>query len=50
MGRNCHRASARPGETITEADFTLNGEEVYIRVEITDGKGRHTVSNEYFSD
>jgi len=50
MGRNCHRASARPGETITEADFTLNGEEVYIRVEITDGKGRHTVSNAYFLD
>ena len=28
--------------------FELNGEEGYIRLEITDGKGRHTVSNAYF--
>ena len=49
-GRNCHRAAARPGETITEADFELNGEEGYIRAEITDGKGRHTVSNAYFPE
>ena len=49
-GRNCHRAAARPGETITEADSELNGEEGYIRAEITDGKGRHTVSNAYFPE
>ena len=47
-GRNCHRAAARPGETITEADFELDGEEGYIRLDISDGKGRHTVSNACF--
>ena len=50
LGRNCHKAAAKPGETITEADFELNGEEGYIRVDISDGKGRHTLSNAYFLD
>lgn len=50
LGRNCYRAAARPGSTITSADFTLQGNEGYIRLDIYDGQGRHTTSNAYFLD
>lgn len=48
MGRNCYRASAKPGETITEATFQLTGKEGYIRLDIADAHGRHTNSNAYY--
>lgn len=48
MGRFCHRAAAKPGETITEAVFTLKGNEGYIRVDARDAEGRHANSNAYF--
>lgn len=50
MGRRCHRAAAKPGETITEAEFTLDGKEGYIRVAVQDAHGRHADSNAYFLD
>lgn len=48
MGRNCHRMSAQPGKTITEAEFELTGKEGYIRLDIRDACGRHANSNAYF--
>lgn len=50
QGRICYRAAARPGNTITSAEFTLKGNEGYIRLDIYDGQGRHTNSNAYFLD
>lgn len=50
MGRNCHRAAAQPGSTITEAVFELKGNEGYIRLDIRDSQGRHANSNAYFLD
>ncbi len=46
-GRNCYKAVAAPGETITEASFPLKGNEVYIRVDVQDGRGHHANSNAY---
>lgn len=48
QGRFCHRAAAKPGETISEAVFTLKGNEGYIRVDVRDAQGRHANSNAYF--
>ena len=48
MGRRCHRAAAKPGETITEAEFTLDGKEGYIRAAVQDAYGRHADSNAFF--
>lgn len=50
MGRRCHRATAAPGQTITEAEFTLDGKEGYIRLAIQDAHGRHADSNAFFLD
>lgn len=47
-GRKCHQAMAQPGETISEAEFTLTGQEGYIRLEISDSHGRRANSNAYF--
>lgn len=47
-GRNCCKKVARPGETITEAEFPLTGKEGYFRVDIRDGKGLHGNSRAYF--
>ncbi|MDO4295383.1 MAG: PHP domain-containing protein [bacterium] len=47
-GRNCHKKVAKRGETITEAEFELWGNEGYIRVDVRDEKGRHANSNAYF--
>lgn len=49
-GRRCHTAVAKPGETITTASFTLEGNEGYIRVDCRDEKGYHALSNAYFID
>lgn len=35
-GRDCYKALARQGETITEASFTLSGTEKYVRIVIQD--------------
>lgn len=47
QGRNCHRAAAFPGQTITGAGFALDGTEGYIRVQIRDKEGRYACSNAY---
>lgn len=47
-GRDCLRAAAQPGQSITEADFTLNGREGYIRLSIRDDHGRMANSNAFF--
>lgn len=46
-GRNCYKKLAKPGETITEAQFELTGKEGYIRIDIQDGRGLHANSNAY---
>lgn len=49
-GRHCYRAAMKPGETLTEAEFMLDGSEGYIRLDIRDGSGKHANSNAYFLD
>ena len=49
-GRRCYYEVARPGETITEAEFTLTGDEGYIRIDCRDDSGHHAYSNAYFLD
>lgn len=46
-GRNTYKELARPGETITEAHFPLQGNETYIRVTCRDEKGLYADSNAY---
>ena len=47
-GRRCHKKIANQGESLTEARFSLTGNEGYIRVDIRDGRGLHANSNAYF--
>lgn len=49
-GRDCHKALARTGETLTEASFRLDGTEGYIRVVCQDAHGRDACSNAYWLD
>lgn len=49
-GRNCYKAVAGEGETLTEAEFLLSGNEIYIRADICDKRGGRTNSNAYFLD
>lgn len=49
-GRRCYYEVANPGETITEAEFTLKGDEGYIRIDCRDDCGHHAYSNAYFLD
>lgn len=49
-GRDCYKKLAKPGETICEAEFTLNGNEGYIRLDCRDDSGLHACSNAYFLD
>ena len=49
-GRNCYKKVAAPGETITEAEFTLTGHEGYIRIDIRDPKGFHAGTNSFWMD
>ncbi len=44
----CYRKVAMPGETLTGAKFTLDGNENYIRVECKDANGFFANSNAYF--
>lgn len=44
----CYRKVAMHGETLTEARFTLDGNENYIRVECKDENGLFANSNAYF--
>lgn len=46
-GRGCYKKLARPGETITEAQFPLKGDETYIRVSCQDGRGLRADTNAY---
>ncbi len=50
QGRKCYYKMANPGETITQAQFKLDGTEGYIRVDCRDAKGLHANSNAYFID
>ncbi len=50
QGRFCHKAVAPVGETLTHAEFELNGNEGYIRVDLRDAQGLHANSNAYFLD
>lgn len=44
----CYREVAAPGGTLTEARFALDGNEIYVRVQIRDGGGKYANSNAYF--
>ena len=39
-GRNYYRKTVHPGESFTEAEFKLSGQEGWFRVEIRDGRGQ----------
>ncbi|MCI8441090.1 MAG: PHP domain-containing protein [Provencibacterium sp.] len=49
-GRRCYYNVAEPGQTLSEATFTLQGDEGYFRVDCRDSSGRHAYSNAYFLD
>lgn len=49
-GRDGYKSLAKPGETITHAEFELSGQEGYVRVDCRDGHGLHANSNAYFLD
>ena len=42
--------SAPEGQTITEASLAVEPGDVYVRVTVTDGRGRHADTNAYFTD
>ena len=42
--------SAPEGQTITEASLSVEPGDVYVRVTVTDGRGRHADTNAYFTD
>jgi len=49
-GRHSGVANARAGETLTQARFTFDPEDVYIRLEATDTAGRRANTRAYFLD
>lgn len=48
--RHRQRTLAPKGSTITEASFLLNPDDVYVRVTVTDCKGKNANTNAYFLD
>jgi len=46
-GRNCHKALAEEGNILTQAVFTLKGNEDYIRISVMDEAGLQANSNVY---
>ncbi|HOU09279.1 MAG TPA: PHP domain-containing protein [Clostridiales bacterium] len=49
-GRRSGVANARAGETLTQARFAVDPEDVYIRLEVTDAAGRRANTRAYFLD
>lgn len=49
-GKNGHIKHAQAGETLNGAEFTLKGNEGYIRVTCRDENGKDACSNAYFLD
>lgn len=49
-GRNCYKKLAKPGETLTEAEFELTGREGWFRVQVRDGRGLYAGTNAYFPE
>ncbi len=49
-GRRCGVVNAPEGETITEAEFEINPTDKYIRLEVTDERGKRANSRAYFLD
>ena len=49
-GRNYYRKTVHPGESFTEAEFKLSGQEGWFRVEIRDARGQAAGSRAYFTD
>lgn len=49
-GRNCYKKAAKRGETISEAEFDLTGEEGYLRIVCQDCEGRQGGTRAYFMD
>lgn len=47
-GRRCYAKVAPKGQTITSAEFKLDGKEGYVRIDCRDEKGFHATSNPYF--
>lgn len=48
--RDSYKAVVSPGETMTEAQFPLNGTEGWFRVQVRDSRGLFAGSNAYFMD
>lgn len=43
--RDCYKKLAPEGETITEAEFPVNGKDGWVRIQIRDGKGKYAGTN-----
>ena len=43
--RDCYKKLAPKWETITEAEFPLNGKDAWVRIQIRDGKGKFAGTN-----
>lgn len=48
QGRDCYKKAVHPGETLTEAEFPLTGNEGYIRIQVKDGRGLFAGTNAYW--
>lgn len=48
--RDSYKAVVSPGQTMTEAQFPLNGKEGWFRVQVRDSRGLFAGSNAYFID
>lgn len=50
QGRDCYQSLAEPGQTITEAEFSLTGKEGWFRLQCRDSRGLSCGTNAYFID
>ena len=49
-GRDSYKAVINPGESLTQAQFPLDGKEGWFRIQIRDSRGLFAGTNAYFID
>ncbi len=49
-GRDCYKQLSNPGDALTEARFSLTGQEGWFRVEVRDSHGLYAGTNAFFVD
>ena len=47
-GRDSYKAVVSPGETLTQAEFPLTGDEGWFRIQVRDARGLFAGTNAYF--